>query len=136
MAPLTGPGGQNDGILDLGATSALWAIPRALQSEPETLAKIFALLNYISEGDGSLLVQFGLKDVHFTMEGTSAIATEMMSKPVAEGGAGYTFIYQLTPARAGVPLYQICHADRLHRLCDFAAAAPSLQRLFDVSRRL
>ncbi|WP_425517459.1 extracellular solute-binding protein [Paenibacillus agaridevorans] len=86
-----GPGGQNDSSWDIGATAGRFAIPKAIEKDPEKLQRVFDLLNYISDPDGgSLLVQFGVKDTHFTMEDGTLKMTDKA------GEVGHSWLYQFT----------------------------------------
>lgn len=92
MVPtIKGPAGQIEGPYDVGSTSGLIALPKTLEKDEEKLQKIFDLLNYVSSPDGSQMVQFGIKDKHFTTEGSKVKITEL---GVTE--AGYIWLYQLT----------------------------------------
>jgi putative aldouronate transport system substrate-binding protein len=127
IAPISGPGGQADGVLDIGATSAMYAIPKTLGNQPEKLQKIFDLLNYVSTGEGSLLVQFGLKGKHFELENGKVVPNPLMSMDVAKGGAGYTWIYQFT----GRPEMQYLKTKfgGQQQYIDFSANQPRMQVL-------
>lgn len=127
VAPIKGPGGQNDGVFDIGSTAALWAIPKTLESQPDKLQKIFNLLNYVSEGDGSLLVQFGQKGKHFNLEGNKVVATDLMTKKYSEGGADFTWIYQFTGRAEKQYLYTKFNTQTDY--IDFALAQPRIQAL-------
>ncbi len=121
LAPISGPGGQYDGALNIGATSAIWAIPKSLEQQPEKLQKVFDLMNYVSAGDGLLLVQFGVEGVHWTREGEAIKLTDKAPE------AGYTWICQF----AGRPEQQYLSAkfgyaqDKI----DFSLAQPRLEIL-------
>lgn len=86
-----GPGGAYANSWDIGNAGAMFAIPRTLENDSEKLSKVFELLNYVSTGEGSLLVQFGLEGRHFNIEGDQVVATELMGEE-----AGYTWLYQFT----------------------------------------
>lgn len=91
LAPPSGPGGQNDGSWDIGATPGRFAIPKALEKDPEKLQRIFDLLNYVSNPDGgSMLVQFGVEGTHYTLEDGK---TKMSDQA---GEVGYSWLYQFT----------------------------------------
>lgn len=91
IAAPTGAGGQHDGSWDIGATPGRFAIPKALEKDPEKLQKVFDLLNYISNPDGgSMLVQFGVKDTHFKLDNGKPIMTDQA------GDVGYSWLYQFT----------------------------------------
>ncbi|WP_028610164.1 extracellular solute-binding protein [Paenibacillus harenae] len=91
IAPPSGPAGQNDGTWDIGATPGRYAIPKALEKDPEKLQRVFDLLNYISNPDGgSMLVQFGVKDTHYTLENGVPKMTDKASE------VGYSWLYQFT----------------------------------------
>lgn len=91
IAPPSGPGGQYDGSWDVGATPGRFAIPKALEKDPEKLQRIFDLLNYISNPEGgSLLVQFGVQDIHFTLTDGKPVMTDKA------GEVGHSWLYQFT----------------------------------------
>ncbi|NGP44599.1 extracellular solute-binding protein [Bacillaceae bacterium SIJ1] len=89
MAGPEGPGGQFDGTLDIGTTSGLFAIPKALEEEPEKLNEIFELLNYVAGEEGSNLVQYGIEGEHFNIEDGQVVPTELLNE---EGS--YFWLYQ------------------------------------------
>ncbi|MBP3963092.1 extracellular solute-binding protein [Paenibacillus lignilyticus] len=91
IAPPKGPGGQYDGPYDLGGTTGIYAIPKALENNKEKLQKVFDLLNYVSGKEGSMLVQFGINGTHYNLEGDKVTPTELMGKE-----AGFTWLYQFT----------------------------------------
>lgn len=105
---IKGPAGEIVGSYDVGATSGLIAIPKILEKDQNKLQKIFDLLNYVSSPEGSQLVQYGIKDKHFTTEGDKVKMTELGAKE-----AGYIWLYQLT----GRP-----EAEYLAAKFDYAAA--------------
>jgi putative aldouronate transport system substrate-binding protein len=91
IAAPSGPGGQFDGPWDIGAAPGRVAIPKALEKDPEKLQHVFDLLNYISNPDGgSMLVQFGVKDTHFTLDNGKPTMTDKA------GDVGYSWLYQFT----------------------------------------
>ncbi|MDQ8737894.1 extracellular solute-binding protein [Paenibacillus sp. LHD-38] len=91
MAAPSGPGGQFDGSWDIGAAPGRFAIPKALEKDPEKLQRVFDLLNYISNPEGgSMLVQFGVKDTHFTIDNGKPKMTDKA------GDVGYSWLYQFT----------------------------------------
>ncbi|WP_138752242.1 extracellular solute-binding protein [Paenibacillus sinopodophylli] len=92
MVPtIKGPAGQIEGPYDVGSTSGLIALSRTLEKDEEKLQKIFDLLNYVSSPEGSQLVQYGIKDKHFTTEGSKVKISEL-----GAAEAGYIWLYQLT----------------------------------------
>lgn len=91
LATPRGPGGAYANSWDIGNAGAMYAIPRSLEKDPEKLNKLFELLNYVSSGEGSRLVQFGIEGRHYNMEGDTVVPTELMGKE-----AGYTWLYQFT----------------------------------------
>nr|WP_081417123.1 extracellular solute-binding protein [Paenibacillus sp. Soil522] len=91
MAAPSGPAGQFDGPWDIGAAPGRVAVPKALEKDPEKLQRVFDLLNYISNPDGgSMLVQFGVKDTHFTLDNGMPKMTDKA------GDVGYSWLYQFT----------------------------------------
>jgi putative aldouronate transport system substrate-binding protein len=83
-----GPGGAYNGYDDFGARSIL-VLPVTLQNEPVKLEKITKLLNYLSSTEGSRLVQYGLKDVHYTLDGSEIRPTGRIDDVI------YSHMYQL-----------------------------------------
>lgn len=90
IAAPKGPAGQFDGTWDIGK-SALMGLPKTLEKSPEKIQKVIDLLNYISEGKGSNLVQYGVEGKHFTLENGKVKPTDLLAK---EGG--YFYSYQFT----------------------------------------
>ncbi|MDF2924491.1 MAG: transporter substrate-binding protein [Paenibacillaceae bacterium] len=91
LPTIKGPAGQFDSAYDVGSTSGLIVIPKQVEKDKNKLQKIFETLNYVSSAEGAQLVQFGIKDKHFTMEGNSLKVTDQGVKE-----AGYIWVYQLT----------------------------------------
>ncbi|MFS0726093.1 extracellular solute-binding protein [Paenibacillus sp. 1P07SE] len=86
-----GPAGRYDGAWDIGASPGRFAIPKALEKQPEKLQRVFDLLNYISDPNGgSMLVQFGVEDVHYTLEDGVPQMTDQA------GDVGHSWLYQFT----------------------------------------
>lgn len=75
--------------IDQGATSGFIMLPKRLEKEPEKLERILDMLNYISDGDGLLLAQYGQKDVHYRLEGDKTVMTDKATE------AGFTILYQI-----------------------------------------
>ena len=91
MAPPQGPGGRYDGTWDIGNTPARFAVPKALEKEPEKLQRVFDLLNYVSDPDGgSLLVQFGVEGVHYKRENGNIVMTDKAAE------VNHSWLYQFT----------------------------------------
>jgi len=88
--PVGANGAQSNGPWDIGAVT-LTAVSSRLANDPDKVQKIIDLFNYISEGPGLQLVQFGVEDVHFTWDGDRAVNTELGA---TEGG--YFHYYQFT----------------------------------------
>ena len=91
LAPPEGPGGQFDGPNDLGSSPGLYALPRSLENDPETLAAVFKVLNYVSSEEGNRLVMYGIEGEDYTLDGDEVVATPLL----AERG-GYYWVYQFT----------------------------------------
>lgn len=83
-----GPGGAFNGYDDFGASNIL-VMPVTLQNEPLKLEKIIRLLNYLSSPEGSRLVQYGLKNVHYTLDGGEIRPTDKIDDVI------YSHVYQL-----------------------------------------
>lgn len=88
---LKGPGGAFDGIVDIGATSGLVAIPKTMEKDKDKLQRVFDLLNYVSTTDGGRLVQYGLNGKHFNLSGDKVVPTDLMATDAA-----YVWVYQFT----------------------------------------
>ncbi|RTE08255.1 extracellular solute-binding protein [Paenibacillus whitsoniae] len=86
-----GPAGQFSGSTDIGKTAGLMAIPKSLEKDKTKLHRVFDLLNYISTGEGSRLVQYGVAGKHYNLENGKVIPTPLMASE-----AGYTYLYQFT----------------------------------------
>ncbi|WP_339318749.1 extracellular solute-binding protein [Paenibacillus sp. FSL R10-2734] len=69
----------------------LLAVPKNMEKDPEKLNKILELINYVSSEEGNLLVSYGLKDEHYTIDNGKVTITD---KGKAE--SGFTFVYQFT----------------------------------------
>jgi putative aldouronate transport system substrate-binding protein len=87
---ITGPAGTYQGHFDIGSTGGRYALPKSLEEDPEKLAKALEYINYITDGEGSLLVMYGEEGVHYTKENGLIVPTAESSK------TGYAFNHQLT----------------------------------------
>ncbi|UKS26906.1 extracellular solute-binding protein [Paenibacillus sp. HWE-109] len=85
---LRSPLGGQAGIVDAGAASQYVALPATLAKSPEKLDAIFKLLSYTSKGEGSNLVQFGVKARHYTQDGDKITLTDKATE------TSYSWIYQ------------------------------------------
>ncbi|GBF74349.1 ABC transporter substrate-binding protein [Paenibacillus sp. 598K] len=117
-----GPGGNYANSFDIGAAGTMFAIPKSLEKDTEKLNKVFELLNYVSEGEGSRLVQFGLEGTHFNIEGDKVVATELMAQE-----AGYSWLYQFT-GRPEVEYLKVKFASQ-GQYIDFASELPRIEVL-------
>ncbi|MDF2963750.1 MAG: transporter substrate-binding protein [Paenibacillus sp.] len=118
-----GPGGQQfDSAWDIGKTPGMYAIPKALEKNPEKLQKVFELLNYVSGKEGSPLVQYGVKGKHYNLEGNKVVPTDLMGK---EGG--YFWLYQFT-GRPEMEYLQVKFAPQ-KPFIEFANKQPRIQAL-------
>ncbi|MBO7743597.1 extracellular solute-binding protein [Paenibacillus sp. MWE-103] len=122
LAPPKGPGGQYDGPFDIGGTSGIYAIPKALENDKNKLQKVFDLLNYVSGQDGSMLVQFGISGTHYNLDGDKVVPTELMGKE-----AGFTWLYQFT-GRPEMTYLQTKFAPQT-KYIEFANSQPRIQIL-------
>lgn len=121
-APKGPTGLQNNGFFNIGTSGAMWGIPKTLEKNPEKLNKIFELINYVSSKEGNLLVQFGLKDKHFTVDGDKVTFTELGAKE-----AGYSYLYQYT-GRPETEYLKTKFAKQAPYI-DFEAKQPRIQSL-------
>lgn len=117
-----GPGGNYANSFDIGNAGTMFAIPKSLEKDKDTLNKVFELLNYVSEGEGSRLVQFGIEGKHFNIEGDQVVATELMAQE-----AGYSWLYQFT-GRPEVEYLKVKFADQAEYI-DFASTLPRIEVL-------
>ncbi len=122
VGALKGPGGQFASAWDIGKTAGLYAIPKALEKNPEKLQKVIDLLNYVSTKDGSLLVQYGVKGKHYNLESSKVVPTDLMGK---EGG--YFWLYQFT-GRPEMDYLQVKFAKQ-SPFIEFANQQPRIQSL-------
>jgi putative aldouronate transport system substrate-binding protein len=75
--------------MDYASARAYVSIAKGVEENPEKLNRIFEFANYVAKGDGLNLVHFGLKDVHYTVDGGKVTPTAKMSE------AEYVWIYQI-----------------------------------------
>ncbi len=123
IAPPKGPDGhQYVAGFNIGATGPVLVIPKALENEPEKLNKVLDLLNYISTEEGNLIVQFGIKDAHFKVEGDKVIFTDQ-----GKLEAGYTYLYQFT-GRPELTYLQTKFVNQAPMI-DFEAGLPRIETL-------
>ncbi|MFE5317431.1 extracellular solute-binding protein [Paenibacillus sp. NPDC056579] len=122
IGALKGPGGQFASAWDIGKTAGLYAIPKALEKNPEKLQKVFDLINYVSGKDGSNLVQYGVKGKHYNVEGGKIVPTDLMGK---EGG--YFWLYQFT-GRPEMDYLQVKFAKQASSI-EFSNKQPRIQSL-------
>ncbi|MBD2845780.1 extracellular solute-binding protein [Paenibacillus sp. IB182496] len=86
-----GPAGRFDGSYDIGSTPGRYAIPKALEKEPEKLQRVFELLNYISDPDGgSKVVQFGVEGTHYEVQDGEIVTLDAMAD------VAHSWLYQFT----------------------------------------
>ncbi|GGF59243.1 putative ABC transporter peptide-binding protein YtcQ [Paenibacillus albidus] len=88
-APKGPDGSAYSNAVNIGMAGGLWAVPKRLEKEPEKLNKILELFNYTASADGGRLVQFGIKDTHYTLDGDKVVITDKGREE-----AGYTWLYQ------------------------------------------
>jgi putative aldouronate transport system substrate-binding protein len=122
IEPIQGPGGKYTSTWDIGNPAGLYAIPKALEKQPEKLQKVIDLLNYVSSKDGSLLVQYGIKGKHFNLEGDKVIPTDLMAK---EGA--YFWLYQFT-GRPELEYLKVKFAPQINYI-EFAQKTPRIEGL-------
>ncbi|SDL24792.1 extracellular solute-binding protein [Paenibacillus jilunlii] len=123
LAPPKGPTGiANANSLNIGASSGLWVIPKKLESEPEKLNKVLELLNYVSTTEGNRLVQYGVENTHYTLDGDTVKITDK-----GRSDASFTWLYQFT----GRPEtdYLKSKFSNLAAYIDFEANLPRIQTL-------
>jgi len=117
-----GPAGSYYGTWDIGAAPGRYAIPKALEKDPEKLQRLFDLLNYISDPNGgSMLVQFGVEGVHYSLEGGKPVMTDKA------GDVGYSWLYQFT-GRPEMEYLQAKFAKQAEFI-EFANNQPRIQSL-------
>lgn len=89
LTAIEGPAGKSAGTWDIGQANGFYAIPKALEDQPEKLEKIFELLNYVASDEGSKLVQYGIEGEHYNKEDGKIVPTDKLAE---EGG--YFWLYQ------------------------------------------
>ena len=67
--PKNGSGKELNGIWQIGTAPHMFAIPSTAAADPAKLDAIYRLLNFVSEPEGNLLVQYGIEGTHFQMNG-------------------------------------------------------------------
>ncbi|GAA4849512.1 hypothetical protein GCM10023310_29870 [Paenibacillus vulneris] len=117
-----GPAGQFSGSLDIGKAAGLMAIPKALEKDKTKLQRVFDLLNYISGGEGSKLVQFGVEGKHYNLANGKVVPTPLMASE-----AGFTYMYQFT-GRPDLDYLSIKFSSQ-YPFIDFANKQPRIQSL-------
>ncbi|HZG58369.1 extracellular solute-binding protein [Paenibacillus sp.] len=90
MDALTGPGGKYQGVVDQGSAPGFVALPSSLENQPEKLNKVLEYIDYVSGGEGELLVNYGLEGVHYEMK-DGKVSVLPASTDVA-----YSHIHQIT----------------------------------------
>lgn len=73
------------------ATSGLLAFSADLEKDPEKLAKVLELFDFVSSEAGNRIVSYGIEGRHYNIVNGEVIATDLMAK---EGG--YFWTYQIT----------------------------------------
>lgn len=119
LAPPKGPGGQSDAPNDLGAAPMLYSLPRSLENDPERLAAVFEVLNYVSSEGGNRLVMYGVEGEDYTLENGEVVPTPLL----AERG-GYYWVYQFT-GRPEEPYLKTKFASQAPYI-EFAANVPRM----------
>jgi len=88
---MVGPGGKFADFYDEGGTNLRLVIPKSLEKEPEKVAKVLEYINYVSGGEGQMLVNYGIKDHNYTIaDGKVVINEERLSE------LGHATIHQIT----------------------------------------
>lgn len=89
---VTGPAGvQYDTLYDSSSAGSYYAVNPDLADQPERLAKVLALLNYLCDNEGGQrLTMFGVEGVHYNVVDGVVVATEEMANLT------HTYIFQLT----------------------------------------
>lgn len=65
--PNAGNGKALNGIWQVGTAPHMFAIPATLAKDPVKLNAVYRLLDYVSEPEGNLLVQYGIEGTHFRL---------------------------------------------------------------------
>jgi putative aldouronate transport system substrate-binding protein len=89
LSPVKGPGGALTSSFDLGS-GTMFALPKSIEKDSAKLSRVIELINYVSETDGLMLVQYGEKGKHYNLQGDKVIPTDLLAKD-----GGYFWIYQL-----------------------------------------
>ncbi|TBL74699.1 extracellular solute-binding protein [Paenibacillus thalictri] len=119
---LKGPGGQFDGSWQIGTTNQMFAIPKGVEKNPEKLKKVFDLINYVSSKDGSMLVQYGVKGVHYNLDNGKVVKTDKLND------IGYVWDYQFT-GRPDEFEYLRVRFPSSEKAIEFAKNQPRIQAL-------
>lgn len=92
LGALTGPSEKSYvSGLDMVGWLQLLAVPKNMEKDPEKLDKILELINYVSTEEGNLLVSYGIKDEHFTIDNGKVTITDK-----GKTESGFSFVYQFT----------------------------------------
>ena len=119
LGPLSGPAGDGAIPRNVNAPPAMFAIPRALEDDQNTLSAIMKLINYVSTEEGNRLVAYGVEGEHYKLVAGEVEPTEKLD---AEGG--YFWLYQFTGRDEAEYLATKFADDK--ELIDFAENQPAL----------
>lgn len=123
LPPPAGPDGQKFGkSINIGASGGLWVVPKRLENEPEKLNKVLELFNYTSTPEGNRLVQFGIENTHYTLDGDKVTITDKGREE-----ASFTWLYQFS-GRPETEYLKTKFADLVEYI-DFEASIPRIETL-------
>lgn len=87
---LQGPKADYMTVASLASIGNRMVISKKVAEDEAKLQKVLELFNYVAEGKGANLVQFGLEGTHFTLENGKAKLTDKASE------ASFTWLYQFS----------------------------------------
>lgn len=92
LGAMTGPNGQEFAdYYDEGGTNQRWVIPKSLEKEPGKVKKVLEYVNYVSGGEGQLLVNYGIEGRNYNVvDGKIVLIPEKLTE------MGHASIHQTT----------------------------------------
>ncbi len=89
---MVGPNGQKFAdYYDEGAANQRWVIPKSLAKQPEKVKKVLEYLDYVSGGEGQLLVNYGIEGRNYKMENGKIVLI-----PENQTEMGHASVHQTT----------------------------------------
>jgi putative aldouronate transport system substrate-binding protein len=84
-----GNGKALNGVYQIGTAPHMFAVPVSIAKDTIKRNAIFNLLNYVSQGEGYLLAQYGIEGVNFRMNNGKV-------EPITFSDIGHVWLYQFT----------------------------------------